>query len=641
MADQDQDFRIKVSMDPSSATAGGDAIIAKQAQIKAQLEEATAVAKQYGFSIEAAQAVLAQFRSEKAQAEVMALRQAMQEASASAGESAEEEVDAGERMNEALKANQQKLMSNAFYVHRLAEGFKDLSLGGRAASQGLMDISESLQYMLGPEVAIYAAGVQVVAMLALLATSHHRSGEAAREHGDAEKDAAEEISDAREAISDATATYKQQIEDLLTPLLNLEASDKRRLDNMRTLQGLVEKQIELDKTQAVERVKSQFFADYASAKSEDDRKLLTERKDEAIAGINAGSEVAAANQELLDKKADIDSQKQALADQQQAQSALQANLDQKGREAAAAQTVLDMQQIAVPQTQGEIAAGAPQTFTQGITLTKDGTLPEGATDQAQAVVDDLKKQLSDRISDQLEHQSPEGEARTRSFGLDPEQVQAGNQIQIDDLSDRLKRAQSVVDSIEAAPATIKVYTDAMKDTGGKIAEQGKKIDETNDKIAALNIELDQAKQKLGIEQTKLSNERAESAIQGDKVESDIHWKAWQDTIDQNKKSRAEGKRNEKSAEGKAEAPLEEQENFYKDKIADLEEQLRQATEIAREMVSTGRKHAGQSSEIMAASASKAQLGSLKKELDAYKADLDRVETELRDHRLAAKTNLLQ
>jgi polyhydroxyalkanoate synthesis regulator phasin len=107
-----------------------------------------------------------------------------------------EQAEQAERLNALMREHQATLMRSVIMVHRSAEGLKDLALGGRAASQGVMDLAEAAQYALGPEYAMYAAIAQVVLMAGVLATAHHRRAGEAKGAADAEKEAAEEVKDA-------------------------------------------------------------------------------------------------------------------------------------------------------------------------------------------------------------------------------------------------------------------------------------------------------------------------------------------------------------------------------------------------------------------------------------------------------------
>jgi hypothetical protein len=217
------ELRIAIKVDPTQAVSGSQQASGAVQGFIGPLTEAQAAAQRFGTSVEVAEAALAKLKAGEKAAEVSALAAAMREAAAATDANAEATTtdaaasdaaaEQAEKLNAMLREHQQSLMRNAFYVHRLAEGFKDLSMGGRVASQGLMDIFEPLQYMLGPEMAIYAAMGQVVAMLALMVTMHrNRAGEASAA-AEAEKKAAEDTKDAWSSSADA---LKQSLEDIKT-----------------------------------------------------------------------------------------------------------------------------------------------------------------------------------------------------------------------------------------------------------------------------------------------------------------------------------------------------------------------------------------------------------------------------------------
>lgn len=222
MPDDTPSLDVKATLDASGVVSGAQqAGQAVQQGFIGPMTEAEATAKKFGVSIDVAQGALDKLKAQQKAAEIAALTQALQgtsraneevaSTSKQAATAEEEQAEQAEKLNAMMREHQQQLMRNAFYVHRLAEGFKDISMGGRLAGQGVMDVSESLQYMLGPELAIYAAIAQVVAMLGVAATMHHRVAGEAKEHADAEKSAADQIKEAWTTANDVFKTSMDEI----------------------------------------------------------------------------------------------------------------------------------------------------------------------------------------------------------------------------------------------------------------------------------------------------------------------------------------------------------------------------------------------------------------------------------------------
>jgi len=411
-------------------------------------------------------------------------------------------------------------LSNRRNLTHLVHGLLELKEGGIDALGGLATeaylTGEAMDVAMGP-IGIVLLGFSIAIPILTRAWGEH-------------KGKVDENKTSTDALKTANDEYKSSIDALLGSLNAVEESDARRLANLSETQTLASKQIELDKNIAIERVKANYLADYAGAKTQDERDRLTSQFDAAKKGIEAGSAVAIAQEALNGKQKEVDAQKQTLLDTQKAQADLQENLDQKKREADVANAVLGSQIIPIPQTQEEIAAGAPQQFQQGIQLNDKGELPEGSTAPAQKIVDDLKTQIGDKTTELLQDQTPEGAARSRGFGLDPDQVQGGLKAQINDLTEKLKAAQATVDAITAAPEQLSVYNAALKDTAPKIAEQGKKAQEAADKYNNLIGEAGQAQQEVGLQMQRLATEKQQAAIDADKKAADLHAKAFQEAI---------------------------------------------------------------------------------------------------------------
>jgi hypothetical protein len=226
----DPQVTIKATIDPGGASTGGAQVEGSIRKIgdaadavQGPLTQAEAAAKRFGVSVQVAQAAIDQLAAKEQDraAGFTALASSIREASAANEESAEASKDAtvaeetqaeaAERLNKVMGEHMMSLQRNAFYIHKFAEGLKDLATGGRQTGQAFMDIAESLQYMAGPQVAMYAALAQVPLMLVTLAMRHREVAGEARAHAEAEKSAAEVMKD---AWKDADAVLKQALDNI-------------------------------------------------------------------------------------------------------------------------------------------------------------------------------------------------------------------------------------------------------------------------------------------------------------------------------------------------------------------------------------------------------------------------------------------
>lgn len=545
MSDE-QDYRIKVSLDPTSATAGGDAIIAKQAQIKQQLEQATAVAQLYGVSIETAQAALAQLRTEQAQAEVLALRQAMEEASADATKQQGTAEENAERMQQLLREQQQGLLRNAFYVHRLAEGFKDLGQGGRMAGQGLLDISESLQYMLPPSAAIYIVMAQVAGVLAAMAFRHREAAGEARAHADAEKSAAQQIEDAWKPMNDMLdESLKDLKENKVFSTLAGQAKEftselEIQQNVLKTIQTALDR-LEDAKFGAQEALLNREEQESLKGKTGEDAEAIRLEYDKKLEDLRAAHEVdkadravAAKQAELLDLQKQADSVKAqkaaALADVQRSHDSTSAGATGASLGQSDWEFVRDEIQRLKEQQRAAAAGEAdrdgnaiqPLTAAESAKLIADQYI-EPQLHQEQVQKGPQYKQGLDRLKDQrkaLEEQAANEAAEAESATYEtypggPSQTDL-RQKAFDSVNAKFAQQAAQIDAqIDAFSKTQNGYDATSKalDTATKtITDTDKKLEEIQGKAQATQIELDAAKinaqaarEKGGAETQKAAN----------------------------------------------------------------------------------------------------------------------------------------
>ncbi len=242
---------------------------------------------------------------------------------------AEQEVQTAvtEEQTAALAEAQTAMMRNAFYVHRLAEGFKDLSMGGRLASQGMMDISETMQYMVAPEYAVYIALLQVVGMLVMMSTMHRDGGRAAREHAKDEVEAANEIKEAidkgtraMEEMQDAAEkTHLEVVNDQLKDYIAnqaaiLDQQDRWNANSLKRL-GYLQQEAEAHQKLTLAQMENAKQRDLAGAHGQPERDAIEARykaQELGVRGANA-DEVYTAKLTALDlERANNDSQRQSL-----------------------------------------------------------------------------------------------------------------------------------------------------------------------------------------------------------------------------------------------------------------------------------------------------------------------------------------
>ncbi len=526
---------IPVSVDASGVDPGvaktadgmkriGDAVGA----VQGPMTEAEAAAKRFGVSVDVAQAALDRIKAQDKAAQVEALAVAMRESSSAAEESAEAsgtvaaaeetEAEAAQRLQAIMREHQQALMRNAFYVHRLAEGFKDMSMGGRLASQGVMDVSESLQYMLGPEYAIWLAGLQVVGMLGMLATSHRGAGEAARDHAKSEEEAATAIKEAtdkgtesiislqRTAADTHLEALRQQLRDYLDIQKELIAQqdtwDNNAAKRLKSLQDETEAQQRLSLSQ----LKNQEQKDLNAATSQSQKDAITASYAVRELDLKGGSATEKFQAQLaalaLEKKSDDEERAALVADNQDNQAKLLALLQQASATARTAKG-----EGFAPDEAGSFAAQI-RDREEALKQARDAAV--NAQDAANPSAYEKAHADAGNVLAQMDI------ANKQQAAKDAEQKVTDISKQLADLRDAETARKALADDGKELETAIKANSAAIEKLVTKlddIASRGR--------VAATDYQT---------ATTDIGTDRAKASADADKVRAEQAWKAWREAI---------------------------------------------------------------------------------------------------------------
>jgi hypothetical protein len=627
VADDTPNLDIRATLDSSGVVSGGQAASGAITGIIGPLTEAEAAAKKFGVSVDIAQAALDKNRAIAKSAEISALAASMRTATeateentaATAANASEQEAagESAEAITSLMREHQAQMMKNVFAIHRLAEGFKDISLGGRAAGQGLMDISEAAQYALPPQMALYVVAAQVVGMLVLMATNHRHAGEEAREHAKTEEEAAAQIKDAldkgTEAInSQADAISKTHVEVLTAQLRDYLSVQKELIaqqtqwdSNADKRLDFLQKETKATQDLALAQLKHQELLDLGSATSDDQRAAIEadyKRKEIEAKGGDA-QEAAQAQQILLAQQKQEDDKERALY--------LAANVDNVAKLTA---------------LQDDARHKADKAKGEGFQPDEAGSFETPIKAQEEA----LKKAREDAANAQSD---------AVPTAIQASQIAAGNQgIKIDmeiaaehaavmqqkvvDISTQLADLRDAQGAHETLKDSQKSYEDAIKSNTEAIGKLVFKLDEINSKQREVATESKTAA-------VTTSNEQLAAGAEDDKAAAERHWKAWQKAIADTTKEHREATRAQGDASKAGELPLENQLNADRDSLENYQRNVQQIADHARETGALGKKHADQTAELAA---------SMKAQLDELRAAVSRDEQALRDFKQSQKTN---
>jgi len=526
--DENPNLDVQANLDPSGLVSGAAQGQQAITGLVGPLNEAQAAAQKFGVSVDVAELALEKLKAQDKAAQVAALAAAMRASSAATQDNSDateenaaasdDAAESAERLNNMMREHQQMLMRNAFYVHRLAEGFKDLSMGGRVASQGLMDISESLQYMLGPEMAIYAAIAQVVAMLALMVTMHRRRAGEAAEAAEAEKSAAEKTKD---AWSTSVDSLKQSLEDIKQSVsesfgsLNKDAADFAEnlhisTDAANALQAALDR-LDDAKFGASEAMLNLNEQQALRGKSGEDAELIRNDFNQQRQALVAQHELEKAQREQAEKVnalEQLQEQKKALEDQITAAATESGQLYQKqavGARMTPAGNVppSDYQYakdtIAALQQKAQDSALTPDQWAELASLTQ--SLPQLQAKQQKTgpqyaeQIERIKKAITDAQGQEGKDLAnvptqdldfyPDGTTQAQAQGQARAGIMARYQQQIAELQAQLESMSQAQDINTALPEEIKKNDEKIKE----LADKAKELD---GKIAAAQVDIQTA-----------------------------------------------------------------------------------------------------------------------------------------------------
>ncbi len=253
MADADNEYRIKLVVDPTQATAGVDKTVADTERLKQQMAEATVVAQKYGLSMADAQKLVADMAREDQAAKFAAIKNelratadAAREVGTASAEGSAEAAEAGEVFNSSVLKNRRS-------VGHLARGMAEMSQGGIAALGGLSSeafvATEAFEGLLGP-LAPFIMGLTLAASIGIPMFEHlSEKNEEANKKLEEGKDKADAMGDSIDTLASGVDEYKTASEAAVAAIIDAGKKQEEAFANgnkiLEARVGLMQKAIDL------------------------------------------------------------------------------------------------------------------------------------------------------------------------------------------------------------------------------------------------------------------------------------------------------------------------------------------------------------------------------------------------------------